>query len=495
MADYYSLIARAVAVLEKNSGENRRALYERARAALLAQLRGLTPALDESDITRERLALEESIRKVEAESAREFAETTRQPPAPKVRATESHPERAVQPRQLEHAAELRRARDLDEPSPPPRRYPPPEEGRKEARRVDSVELPPLVPRPPAERDRGQCQRMPASFDRFEPRALESKATHEPMFEPHHDPYAHHEFSEPMLESSFPMDDAHAAAGDAHRASHVPALEDEAAPRTLAWRSSLSSRGLILGLALIALALAGIYVLVRQGPNLVALYRPMRTPAVETVRGPPPSSIAQRKLTERIEPNSQVSTTPEQGAQAAAAMTQKVVLYEENSTDPNGNRFVGSAIWHTETPGPGQPNELSVRADVEVPERKLNMTWSLRRNTDKSLPASHTVEIIFNLPPDFPSGGISNVPGILMKEAEQTRGVPLAGLAVKVTNGFFLIGLSNVEAEKERNLQLLKDRAWFDVPVVYSNNRRAILAMEKGTPGERVFAEAFKVWNQ
>ena len=105
MADYYSLIARAVAVLEKNTGENRRALYERARAALLAQLRGLTPALDESDITRERLALEESIRKVEAESARKFAETTRQPPAPKVRATESHgPERAVQPQPLERPA-------------------------------------------------------------------------------------------------------------------------------------------------------------------------------------------------------------------------------------------------------------------------------------------------------------------------------------------------------------------------------------------------------
>ena len=68
MADYYPLISRAVAGLEKNNGENRRALYERARAALLAQLRGVTPALNESDITRERLALEESIRKVEAES-------------------------------------------------------------------------------------------------------------------------------------------------------------------------------------------------------------------------------------------------------------------------------------------------------------------------------------------------------------------------------------------------------------------------------------------
>ena len=81
----------------------------------------------------------------------------------------------------------------------------------------------------------------------------------------------------------------------------------------------------------------------------------------------------------------------------------------------------------------------------------------------------------------------------MKQAEQTRGVPLSGLAVKVTNGFFLIGLSSAEADKERNLQLLKDGAWIDIPVVYNNNRRAILAMEKGTPGERAFAEAFKVW--
>ena len=81
----------------------------------------------------------------------------------------------------------------------------------------------------------------------------------------------------------------------------------------------------------------------------------------------------------------------------------------------------------------------------------------------------------------------------MKQAEQTRGVPLAGSAVKVTNGFYLIGLSNLDSDKERNVQLLKERAWFDIPVVYNNNRRAILAMEKGTPGERVFGEAFKAW--
>src|SRR5947207_14824015 len=70
MADYYPLIARAVSGLDKNTGENRRALYDRARTALVSQLRGVEPALDETDITRERLALEEAIRKVEAEAAR-----------------------------------------------------------------------------------------------------------------------------------------------------------------------------------------------------------------------------------------------------------------------------------------------------------------------------------------------------------------------------------------------------------------------------------------
>src|SRR6201995_1135963 len=70
MADYYPLIARAVAGLEKNTGDARRALHERARTALVTQLRGVQPALSESDITRERLALEEAIRKVEAEAAR-----------------------------------------------------------------------------------------------------------------------------------------------------------------------------------------------------------------------------------------------------------------------------------------------------------------------------------------------------------------------------------------------------------------------------------------
>src|SRR5215470_18129919 len=82
MADYHPLITRAVTALEKDTAENRRALYERARTALVSQLRGTVPPLEEAEITRERLALEEAIRRVEVESARRAREAPA-PDAPK----------------------------------------------------------------------------------------------------------------------------------------------------------------------------------------------------------------------------------------------------------------------------------------------------------------------------------------------------------------------------------------------------------------------------
>ena len=174
-----------------------------------------------------------------------------------------------------------------------------------------------------------------------------------------------------------------------------------------------------------------------------------------------------------------------------------MLYDEDPSDPQGKRYVGSAVWRTETvsPGAGLAPELAIRADVEIPERRMRMTWSLRRNTDKALPASHTIEVMFSLPADFSEGGIGNVPGLLMKQNEQARGVPLAGLSVKVTNNYFLIGLSSIQVDKERNIQLLKERDWFDIPIVYTSGKRAILAIEKGVPGTRAFEEAFRAWGE
>jgi hypothetical protein len=122
-----------------------------------------------------------------------------------------------------------------------------------------------------------------------------------------------------------------------------------------------------------------------------------------------------------------------------------------------------------------------------------MTMSIRRNTDKALPASHMIEIIFNLPADFPSGGISNLPSIRMKQAENEPGAPLAGVSVKVTSEYFLTGLSASDADMQRNIALLKNRSWFVFWIVYNNGRHAMLTIEKGPHGELAFKEAFDAW--
>jgi hypothetical protein len=171
------------------------------------------------------------------------------------------------------------------------------------------------------------------------------------------------------------------------------------------------------------------------------------------------------------------------AGSADNIPQKVVLWEEDPNDPAGKRYADSAEWRTEVvpPDPGQKQQVAARADIEIPAQNISIRWSLRRNDNKALPASHTIEMMFTLPPNFPHGGITNIPGVLMKESESTRGVPLAGLAVKVANNFFLIGLSSVDANVQRNVRLL-EWSWFEFPMVYGDGKRAIIIIEKGTPG-------------
>jgi uncharacterized membrane protein YphA (DoxX/SURF4 family) len=66
VADYYQLIARAVAGLDKNTDDSRRMLYEQSRKVLLAELEALDPPLKRSEIMRERQSLENTISRVEA---------------------------------------------------------------------------------------------------------------------------------------------------------------------------------------------------------------------------------------------------------------------------------------------------------------------------------------------------------------------------------------------------------------------------------------------
>ena len=68
VVDYYALISKAVTNLQ--SPQDRGALYQRGRNALLTELEAVRPPLRKSIINKELLAFEEAIRRVEAEVAR-----------------------------------------------------------------------------------------------------------------------------------------------------------------------------------------------------------------------------------------------------------------------------------------------------------------------------------------------------------------------------------------------------------------------------------------
>jgi ATP-binding cassette subfamily B protein len=69
MITYYDTIAGAVAGLDKNTGEARRAVYERARSLLLTQVKQHNPPRAEAEIELDRLALEQAIHRVETEAS------------------------------------------------------------------------------------------------------------------------------------------------------------------------------------------------------------------------------------------------------------------------------------------------------------------------------------------------------------------------------------------------------------------------------------------
>jgi hypothetical protein len=485
MADYYPLIVRAVEGLDKNTGENRRALYERARTALVNQLRSVDPPLDEAEITRERLALEESIRNIEAAAVKrahpedEAPQTPEAPDAPQDTPPSMRDQALRDFRGVmaeveglgDAAAEANRSARNTYDQVPGDRPPPPRE-------AERAQEPPQYFEPP---DNGPTpERAPPPPFRQPPPSLAKKAPPRPAQKP-----------------PAPKPPAQKPPYEQPGASWPPPPAEDFEDEQEVYARPPRNTGRIVAIAVVVLALLGIggvgYWQRGAIVNMVASLRSAPAPK-------PPQQAQQPagtpKIADRIGPSSD-SGAPATSNAPAAQVAQKVVLYDEDPNDPQGKRYVGSAIWRTETvsPGPGLAPELAVRADVEIPERRMRMTWSLRRNTDRALPASHTIEIMFTLPADFDQGGIGNVPGVLMKQNEQARGVPLAGLAVKVTDGYFLIGLSAVDVDLQRNLQMLKERDWFDIPIVYTNGKRAILAVEKGTPGARAFEEAFRAWGQ
>jgi hypothetical protein len=523
MADYYPLIARAIAGLDPSApGESRRALYERARAALIAQLRSVQPPLSESEITRERLSLEEAVRKVESEAAQRARDASRSAggaragdsfrantrptarpgePAPPAGAQPSPPSRPRPP--SPPPARDDRARNLraDGPVPPRPQQPqvpmadpqlPPTRERTGAPRRGPDNTPPQAPGMRGFRD------IAADADDLGRAAAQANRSARKTYANVPSPSPEFDRLEPSMENRGADPDAPYSYDESVEEAERYTLPQQPAPRPRLGADREPKKRARTGTVFpfksaiavgVALILVGAVILLRKpiADTVTGLFKSSPT----VVEAPKDNSTPQTKpkIPDRV---GQPSSTDQ-----VAPVAQRVVLYDEDPADPKGKQYVGSVIWRTEQikAAAGQKADIAVRADIEIPDRKFKMTMSFRRNTDTSLPASHTAELTFILPPDFAGGGVGNVPGILMKSNEQARGTPLAGLAVKVTDGFFLVGLSNVDADRGRNLQLLKERSWFDVPLVYVNQRRAIIAIEKGAPGERAFNEAFATWGE
>jgi lipoprotein-anchoring transpeptidase ErfK/SrfK len=81
MADYFPLLARAVAALSPNTKEQRQALYDRARNTLIEKLRD--PTFSQADLKAESEALEAAIQRVEMDAMRRTAPPPRAKPRQK----------------------------------------------------------------------------------------------------------------------------------------------------------------------------------------------------------------------------------------------------------------------------------------------------------------------------------------------------------------------------------------------------------------------------
>ena len=282
---------------------------------------------------------------------------------------------------------------------------------------------------------------------------------------------------------------------------------------LPWHALVARRGLAVTAGfVIAFAFVGmVYILLGLNRNFQggsqaspALQSAVAIPTTPTE--PVPSS-SETKLADRIQPTSLLPNTQPApqgdqietaGAGIGGVVTQRAVLFEEDPADPKGgSRLGGTVNWHSESGAAAAGGVgVLVKADVEIPDRRLSLTMSLRRNTDHAMPASHVVEFKFAMPSDSSYGGVAKMVAIQMKQQlEQIRGAVLAGMVAKVTAGYFLVGLSATDFELRRNLTMLKERSWIEIPFVYVNGTRAILDIEKGTPGERALSDAFVAWGE
>lgn len=220
--------------------------------------------------------------------------------------------------------------------------------------------------------------------------------------------------------------------------------------------------------------------------------PIFTPPNDSANTPEDSTSAPTPEASASEP-SQATTTP-----VTNIFTSSAILYEERKDSGRPDVSTGNVVWELNPTGSeaiGSTGLPSVRGNSRIQNRDLTVRFEIMRNLDESLPASHLIEIEFETGTLFDEDSINNVAGVLMKEKEQDNGQQLAGAVVKVSDTVFWIAMSARAADLASNVDALKKLNWFDIPVIFSSGKRAILTLEKGAGGTKAIEQAFTIWEK
>ncbi|WP_297322039.1 hypothetical protein [uncultured Bartonella sp.] len=223
---------------------------------------------------------------------------------------------------------------------------------------------------------------------------------------------------------------------------------------------------------------------------------------------PKEKFTQRLLTDGSEVDEGPAKSEEklgEGTSTAKGTTQaktsedlpgEATLYLARTETQDEKVQTGSVQWSLvkEKASPQHEEELAVRGNVTIPDEKLSLRLTLRRNTDPSLPAAYLIEAIFIVPDDFAGKAIDNVKELTFKDSEQSTGLQLTGTVEgKIGDNFFLFALTGDNPFRDRNLQLMKQLGWMRLVITDKNQRILELTFSKGPKGEEIFNDVINKW--
>jgi hypothetical protein len=175
-----------------------------------------------------------------------------------------------------------------------------------------------------------------------------------------------------------------------------------------------------------------------------------------------------------------------------AGNQSLLLEASASGQGGAVPFSGTVEWTQGTDEIGLP---TLQGQASIPARNLGVSITIRKNNDPVLPASHLMEISFDVPDTFIGGSIATLAGVLLKDEELVPGTALAGAAARVVGNSFLFALSASPADLTANTELLGNRRWLDLAIVYGTGRNAILTLEKDEEAQALFDTVLAAWAQ